>query len=70
MQRALASIDWEYHNVKQLSSYISAYKSNPYKITQDVANEQFLGSFNIGATLQGMWTEEKNFGVITTPLMP
>lgn len=58
MQRAVANNTWVHYNVHQLSSYISAYKSNPYKITQDALNEQFCGSFDIGATIQAMWNVE------------
>lgn len=61
MQRSMAYNTWSYHNVHQLLTYISAYKSNTYQITQDVSNEQFLGLFDIGAALQGTWCIEKDF---------
>ena len=61
MQRSMGYNTWTYHNVHQLSTYVSAYKSNPYQITQDVSNEQFLGLFDIGAALQGNWNIEKYF---------
>ena len=51
MQRACAESKWSYYETKQPSVSHKAYKSSG-AITQDVNNEMFYGSFNIGNQLQ------------------
>ena len=51
MQRDCAYQLWEYYSVKKDKNYLYSPKSFN-GVTQDVANEQFLGSFNIGGLVK------------------
>lgn len=51
MQRDCAYQLWKYYSVKKDKNYLYSPKSFN-GVTQDVANEQFLGSFNIGGLVK------------------